>query len=173
MIRRIVARYGRAIDALDRVVLVVSALLLGAVVVLTAIEIIGRNVFRHSSPEAVDVTLALAVLVYFVGYLVLLNRDQDVMMDYFYNRFPARLRGALDAATAVAVLVFFAILLFKSWRLVQLGMNSLHPVFPVPHGIVALPVLAGAVGCVLVALRKALDALLALGGRPDDRERGR
>jgi TRAP-type C4-dicarboxylate transport system permease small subunit len=172
MIRRIVALYGRGIDALDRVVLAVSALLLGVVVVLTAIEIVGRNLFRHSSPEAVDVTLALAVLVYLVGYLVLLNRDQDVMMDYFYLRFPAWLRRALDAATAVAVLVFFAILVFKSWRLVQLGMNSLHPVFPVPHGIVALPVLAGAIGCVLVALRKVLDTLLALGGG-DERERRR
>ena len=173
MIRRIVALYGRAIDALDRIVMAASALLLGAVVVLTAVEIVGRNVFRHSSPEAVDVTLSLAVLVYLVGYLVLLNRDQDVMMDYFYARFPPRMRRVLDAATAVAVLVFFAILLVKSWRLVQLGMNSLHPVFPVPHGVVALPVLAGAAGGSLVALRKALDALLALGGGGREPERRR
>jgi TRAP-type C4-dicarboxylate transport system permease small subunit len=173
MIRRLVGAYGRAIDAFDRVVLAVSALLLGAVVVLTAVEIIGRNVFLRSSPEAVDVTLSLAVLIYFVGYLVLLNREQDVMMDYFYARFPAGLRRALDAATAVAILVFFVILLVKSWRLFELGLSSLHPVFPVPHGIVALPAVVGAAGCVLVALRKALDALLALGGSGEKTDPGR
>ena len=162
MIRRIIARYGVVVDAVDRVVLVITSLLLAVVVVLTAVEIVGRNVFKYSSPGSVDVTLSLAILVYFIGYLVLLNRDQDVMMDYFYLRFPPGVKRVLDAVTALAILGFFVVLLLKSVKLFQLGMNSLHPVFPVPHGVVALPVVIAAIGCVLVALRKTLDTGLAL-----------
>jgi len=168
MIRRIIGGYGAVIDAIDRVVLVLTSLLLAVVVVLTAVEIIGRNVFKYSSPGSVDVTLSLAILVYFVGYLVLLNRDQDVMMDYFYLRFSPGVKRFLDAVTSVAILGFFIVLLLKSVKLFQMGMNSLHPVFPVPHGVVALPIVIAAIGCVLVALRKTLDTGLVLidGGRP-------
>jgi len=162
MIRRIVGAYGRAIDAFDRLISVVSALLLAVVVILTGAEIIGRNLFQYSSPESVDITMSLAVLTYLVGYVVLLNRDQDVMIDFFYRRLPVSAARILDAITSIAITAFFVILLVKSLTLFRMGLYSLHPVFPVPHGIVALPVIVGAAGCLLVAVRKALDATLAL-----------
>jgi TRAP-type C4-dicarboxylate transport system permease small subunit len=167
--RQLIGWYGRAVDAIDRVLAAGMALLLGLVVLLTAAEILGRNVFRYSSPEAVDVTLSLAIVVYLVGYAVLLNRDQDVTMDFFYRRFAPAARRVIDLLTDTAILVFFVVLLMKSHRLFEMGLNSLHPVFPVPHGIVALPALAAGVACVLVALRRTLDSLLVLidgtGGR--------
>ena len=48
-------------------------------------------------------------------------------------------------------------------------MNSLHPAFPVPHGIVALPVLASGIACVLVALRRTLDSAVVLADGKGDR----
>lgn len=160
--RGLIGWYGRVIDAIDRVLAAAMASLLGIVVLLTAVEIVGRNVFRYSSPEAVDVTLTLAIIVYLVGYAVLLNRDQDVTMDFFYRWFSPTSRRVIDLLTDVAILVFFVVLLLKSHRLFQMGLNSLHPVFPVPHGIVALPAVAAGVACVLVAIRRTLDTLLAL-----------
>ncbi len=102
------------------------------------------------------------MLAYLVGYMVLLNRDQDVMIDYFYRRFSAPLQRVADAVTALAILAFFLVLLAKSMTLVRLGLNSLHPVFPVPHGIIALPVVVGAAACVLAALRKAGDKIITV-----------
>lgn len=171
--RRLIQLYGRAIDAIDRVLAAAMALLLGVVVLLTAAEIVGRNVFKYSSPEAVDITLALAIVVYLVGYAVLLNRDQDVTMDFFYRWFSPVTRRVIDLLTDAGILVFFVILLLKSHRLFEMGMNSLHPVFPVPHGIVALPVLAAGIACVLVALRRVLDSLVvAIDGKGDRGGRG-
>lgn len=162
MLRRMIQVYGRAIDHLDRALLVSTSSLLGIVVLLTAVEIIGRNVFKYSSPEAVDITLSVAILVYLLGYAVLLNRDQDVTMDFFYRRFSPAVRRLLDLATDAGILAFFAILLAKSWRLFELGLNSIHPVFPVPHGVVALPAVIAGAACLLVALRRMLDSLLVL-----------
>ncbi len=48
MIRRVFAVYGRANDRIDPVVIAFSSILLGVVVLLTAIEIVGRNVFKYS-----------------------------------------------------------------------------------------------------------------------------
>ncbi|MBL8697082.1 MAG: TRAP transporter small permease [Alphaproteobacteria bacterium] len=161
MIRGAIAFYGRVVDVIDRALMALMATLLGVVVVLSAVEIVGRNAFKHSSPEAVDVTLSLAILVYLVGYAVLINRDEDVTMDFLYRRFSAGVRRAIDLLTALAVLAFFVLLAFKSVKLFQLGLNSLHPVFPVPHGVVALPVVIAAVACTITALRRTLDAALA------------
>jgi len=167
--RRLIFWYGRAVDAIDRVLAAGMALLLGVVVLLTAAEILGRNVFKYSSPEAVDITLAFAIVVYLVGYAVLLNRDQDVTMDFFYRWFAPAARRLIDLLTDAAILVFFVVLLLKSHRLFEMGLTSLHPVFPVPHGIVALPAVAAGVACVLVALRRTLDSMLALIDGADDR----
>ena len=166
--KRAIGIYGAFVDAIDRVVMAFCAVLLGVVVLLTAAEIVGRNVFKYSSPEMVDMTLSLAILVYLLGYYVLINRDQDVTMDFLYRRMAPGMRRWLDALTATGTLVFFVVLTAKSWRLFQLGMNSLHPVFPVPHGVVALPVLIAAAFCVLAALRRLIDSIatLAEGGVP-------
>lgn len=174
--RRLIGWYGHAIDAVDRVLAGIMASLLGIVVLLTAAEIVGRNIFRYSSPEAVDITLALAIVVYLVGYAVLLNRDQDVTMDFFYRWFSPAMQRVIDLLTDAAILAFFVVMLLKSHRLFEMGLNSLHPVFPVPHGIVALPAVAAGIACVLVAVRRTLDSLLALidgtGGRGETGQGG-
>src|SRR4051812_16134870 len=93
---RLLAWYRRLVDALDRSVLVLCVLLLASVVTLSAVEIIGRSFFEASSVVVVDLALQLSILMYFLGYLVLLNRDEDISVDYFYQRFPRRLRRAID-----------------------------------------------------------------------------
>jgi len=158
-LRRALGAYGRAVDALDRVTTVVCALLLAVVVLLTGAEIVGRTVFRSSSVEMVDLALQLAILMYFLGYLSLLNRDQDITMDYFYLRLPARARRVVDLLTAIAIAGFFVLLLVKSIALFRLGLRLSHPVFSVPYALIVTPAVLGAAGGLIVAVRKALDTI--------------
>ena len=140
--------------------MVFCTFLLALVVVLSAVEIVGRTLFAASSIEIVDVSLQAGVLMYFIGYLVLLNRDQDIVVDYFYVRLPKPVRRAIDLFTACAIAAFFALLLFKSIALFRMGLGNHHPVFPIPQAVVSLPAVLGAVGGVIVALRKALDVIV-------------
>jgi TRAP-type C4-dicarboxylate transport system permease small subunit len=160
-LRRAVGFYGRAVDRLDRATTFACALLLATVVLLTAAEILGRTLFASSSVEMVDLALQLAILMYFIGYLTLLNRDQDITMDYFYVRLPVRVRRVVDLLTAIAIAGFFVLLLVKSIALFRLGLRYPHPVFPVPHAVIVIPAILGAAGGLIVALRKALDTILA------------
>jgi TRAP-type C4-dicarboxylate transport system permease small subunit len=104
---------------------------------------------------------------YFIGYLSLLNRDQDIMVDYFYVRFPLRVRRMIDLLAAVAIAGFFLLLLVKSIALFRLGLRFPHPVFPVPNALIVSPAVLGAAGGLLVALRKLLDTLDAQFGSSD------
>jgi TRAP-type C4-dicarboxylate transport system permease small subunit len=167
MYRRLLRLYGRGVDTLDRWTSAFCALLLAAAVFLTGSEIVGRSMFAQSSVEVVDVALQLAIVMYFIGYLSLLNRDQDIMVDYFYVRFPLRVRRAIDLITAIAIAGFFLMLLAKSIALFRLGLRFPHPVFPVPNALIVSPAVLGAAGGLLVALRKLLDTLDAQFGSSD------
>ena len=167
MYRRLLRLYGRGLDALDRGTSAVCALLLAAVVALTGSEILARSIFAQSSVAMVDLALQLAIVMYFIGYLSLLNRNQDIMVDYFYVRFPPSARRIIDLVTAIAVVGFFVVLLVKSIALFRLCLRFPHPVFPVPNAVIVSPALLGSIGGVLVALRKLFDTLDAQFGSSD------
>ena len=157
--RKTLVLYRRFVDALDRATMVFCALLLASVVCLSAIEIVGRSFFAMSSIEIVDLALQFSILMNFIGYLVLLNRNQDIEIDYFYVRLPRSVRRAVDVLVALAIAGFFLLLLIKSIKLLRMGLRFSHPVFPIPQAVVTLPAVLGSAGGLIVAIRKALDVL--------------
>jgi TRAP-type C4-dicarboxylate transport system permease small subunit len=154
---RVLDWYRRAVDALDRATLGFCTFLLATVVVLSGAEIVGRTFFAASSVELVDLSLQLSILMNFIGYLVLLNRDQDISVDYFYVRLPRPVRRAIDILIALAIAAFFLLLLIKSIALFRMGLRFNHPVFPIPQAILAVPAVLGSAGGLIVAIRNALD----------------
>jgi len=155
--------FRRAVDWFDRVIVAFCALLFLAVVLMAGAEVVARNFFQSSSVEMVDLSLQLAILMYFVGYASLLNREQDIRMDYFYLRFPHRVRRFVDVLTWIAIVVFFLLLLVKSIALFRMGLNQRHGVFPIPNAVIIVPAVLGAAAGLLVAVRKLLDAVYSPG----------
>ena len=154
-----VRNLGRLVDRMDRANMAVCAFLFAAIVLLAGGEVIARTLFKSSSVELVDLSLQFAILMYFLGYASLLNRDQDVRMDYFYLLFPRSVRKVLDVLTVLVVASFFLVLLVKSIMLFRMGLNQSHPVFPIPNAVVIVPAVLGAVYGLMVSVRKALDTL--------------
>jgi TRAP-type C4-dicarboxylate transport system permease small subunit len=172
LVSRAIETYGWAVDWLDRMTTALCALLLVAVVALSATEIVARSFFQASSVEVVDLTLQLAILMYFLGYLSLLNRNEDVAIDYFHRRIPTPIRRVVDILAACAIAAFFAVLLVKSVALFRLGLRYNHPVFPIPNAVTITPALLGSLGGLLVAVRKTLDALAGASSPPPARPEG-
>jgi TRAP-type C4-dicarboxylate transport system permease small subunit len=161
-----VALFAGAVDRFERFLLVLCTLMIIVVAVLAATEIVTRTLLRTSSIEVVDLSLQLSIITYFVGYAVLLNRGEDIEIDYFYRRFPAGLRRAVDLFTNIAILIFFAVVFVKSITLFQLGMRFRHPVFPIPNAVVIVPALLGSAVCLLIAFKRALMHLLPASVEP-------
>lgn len=139
--------------------LVLVVLLFVAMVLLNGAEGIGRYVFQASSIYLVETSLVLGTAVYFIGYAVLLKHDEDIRMGYFVERMPPRVAQAVDVLTELGVLVFFVVLAKASWGYFQLTLAMPHTLFPVPQGYVVLPLLAGAVAGVWVAVHRLLLAI--------------
>lgn len=157
--RRLLHVYGLSVDIIDCVVMVACALMLVIVVVLNGIEIITRYFFGYSSLYNAEASLVISALMYFVGYTVLLKRNQDVTLDYFYMKMSLRTRRILDVLLALGTLTFFAVLFEASLRYVRLTSMMEHPVLPIPQSYTTAPILIAAICCLWVALYKVLLAV--------------
>lgn len=158
----------RAVDRLERGATTFGATLLALVVVVAGAELVMRSTTGSSWIEAGDLSMLMALTMYLIGYPALLNRDEDIRMDYFYVWMPWQVRRVLDAATAAAILVFFVILFFKSIALFQLGLRFRHPVLAMPAAVVYAPMMAGALFGLIVAVRKLIDGLADLRTPPTE-----
>jgi TRAP-type C4-dicarboxylate transport system permease small subunit len=157
--RRLLHVYGLSVDFLDRVIMVACALMLVFVVAINGCEIITRYFFRYSSLYSAETSLVISALMYFVGYVVLLKRDEDVTLDYFYMKMPLMVRRAIDLLLSLGVLAFFVILSESSLRYVRLTSMMQHPVMPIPQSYTTAPILVAAICCLWVALYKVLVAV--------------
>ena len=159
MFRRFVHVYGQSVDLLDRFVMAACTLMLVVVVAINGLEIITRYFFGYSSLYSSEGSLVISALMYFVGYAVLLRRDEDVTLDYFYMKFPIRVQRVIDVLLALGILTFFLVLTETSIRYVRLTSMMQHPVLPIPQSYTTAPILVAAVCCLWVALYKVLIAV--------------
>ncbi len=151
--------YERTIALVADVTLWLCVAALVAAVSLNGIEIVARYFFGDSSLYRVEISLELCTALYLVGYLVLLARDEDVRVEYFYERMPPRARLAIDVAIAGGTAWFFAQLSASAFAYYRLTSTMMHPTFPISRGITTLPVLIAAGGCLWVTVYRLLASL--------------
>jgi TRAP-type C4-dicarboxylate transport system permease small subunit len=157
--RRFLRVYGLSVEVLDRVVMSACALMLIVVVVMNGVEIITRYFFGYSSLYSAETSLVISALMYFVGYVVLLKRNEDVTLDYFYMQMSTWTRRILDVLLAAGTLTFFAVLFEASLRYVRLTSMMEHPVLPIPQSYTTAPIFIAAVCCLWVAVYRTLVAI--------------
>ena len=162
MIDDFLGRYGRTVRFVADATLWLCVAALAVAVSLNGIEIVGRYFFGDSSLYRVEISLELCTALYLIGYLVLLARDEDVRMDYFYDRLPRRMRLILDFVIAGGTAWFFFVLLQSSLVYYRLTSTMTHPTFPISRGITTLPVLIAAGGCLWVAVYRLLASVRGL-----------
>jgi TRAP-type C4-dicarboxylate transport system permease small subunit len=152
MHRTILNYWGKCVDVADRWLLVFCVVLIVVVVVLNAVEIVTRYFFGYSSPVSMELAVSLSSWMYFLGYAVLLKRDEDVRMQFFFDRLGPKTRCLIETGTNVLIVVFFGVALIKAVEFYGMTSVMTHPAFPVKQSYFVLPVLLGAAVCLWVAL---------------------
>jgi len=152
MHRTILKYYGMSVDLADRWLLSLCVLLLFVVVGLNAVEIFTRYFLGYSSPVSMELAVSLSSCMYFIGYAVLLKRDEDVRMQYFFDRLGPRTRSLIETATNILIVVFFVLILAKTIEFYRITSVMMHPVFPIKQSYSVLPILLGGAICLWIAL---------------------
>ncbi|MHC5655546.1 TRAP transporter small permease [Stappia sp. ICDLI1TA098] len=105
---------GRAVAIAGRVLHVLAALILLAMMLVTFVDVIGRYLFNAPLPGAFELTEVLLALVIFVGLPIVTARRDHVTVDLVTARLPRLPRAVLARLALAATAVILAIL---AWRL--------------------------------------------------------
>jgi C4-dicarboxylate transporter DctQ subunit len=157
----------RAAAVLTRLGGAISALLILAVLVLTAISVFNRYVLGKPIMAVDESTGFLVVTIVMLGAAEALRRDDHIRIDLVYERFGPRGRWWLDLWSCATVVAFGALLMVTAWHTVvfsrMFGAYSTG-YLSMPMWIPQSTMIAGAVLLCIAALARAFR-LVAERGR--------
>jgi|GEM_PF-1544773 TRAP-type C4-dicarboxylate transport system permease small subunit len=152
MYLRFLKGYQYALTLLEKILMVICILLLLIVVFLYAVEIFTRYFLHYSSTVSAELGLILMTWMYFLGFVILFKRGEDVVMEYFFRLLPPRARELLEWLIQGAILLFLTVLTWKAIQFYFMTSTMEHPFLPIRYSYTVQPVLAGSILAILVSL---------------------
>lgn len=138
--------------AINRVVILMAALMAVMMVSSLCAEVFFRYILRHSLPWSEEVALLLFTWVVLLVGSIGVREGFHVRITLFVDWLPARLRDWLERITLLAILGFGVLIFFAGWGMMMRNWLQVAPAMRYP-----LPLLYGA-----VPMMGALIALHAL-----------
>lgn len=114
---QLLRRFARAITALNRVLFLISALLMAVVVPVMMYEVISRYVFNSPTTWGMELAVLLFGPYFLLGGPYLLHLGGHVSLDLFHRRLRPSSRRIMDAIHLVIIIVFCVILFSYAWPL--------------------------------------------------------
>jgi TRAP-type C4-dicarboxylate transport system permease small subunit len=144
--------YKHILDIMEKVLMVICALLFAGVVTLSAIEIFTRYFLNYSSTISGELGLILMTWIYFLGFTILFKRGEDVVMEYFFRRLPNGIRRFVEWLTHLAILIFLSTLVWNSIKFYRMTSTMEHPFLPIKYSYTVQPILVGSFLALVVAV---------------------
>lgn len=126
-----------------------SAFLLFVLMMITFVDVVGRNLFNHPLNGASEMTEIVLALVIFLMLPHVARRNQHIVIDLIENVIKPRMVVVLDALAAVLSAVMFALIAWRCWvladRAVEYGDRTAALAIPVGPVMYGMAILAGVV----------------------------
>ena len=152
MYQKILNGYKWFLDLLDKGLMFVCALILSFVIIIYTIEIFTRYCLNYSSTVTGELGLILMTWMYFLGFVILFRRGEDVIMEYFFQRFSTRIRNVIEWVTCWAIFTFLLVLVWKSFHFYTVTRMMEHPFLPIKYSYTVQPILVGSVLALIVSV---------------------
>ena len=122
--------------------------------VLVFINVVTRYIFGFSFATTEEVSTFLMIWITYIGAGLALREGRLAAIDLFQDLLPVKLRLAMRTFLGVAILVFFGILAYYGFKMVQFGWAQETWATQIPRGIpyLAIPIGAAVFGLHLVLM---------------------
>lgn len=152
----------------------IVAFLMLALIVVVTIQIVGRGIFRISTPWSEEVSKYILIWMTFLGSPVVLYRGEHLMVDLFYVKFAPRVRQWVHLFSDLFILVFCGYLEYFGIMLClnKVVLRFVSPAAGIPRVYIysALPV--GAALMLIYNLYDIGNTILILLGKKEDNTAG-
>ena len=112
---RLISVVLRAVDRLSEGIGLLVSVLMPAMVVVLAIEVVARYVFDSPTLWAYDTAIFMFGYTGLLGGAYALKRKEHINVDLFYTRFSPRGKAVLDVITGLLFFFFMALVVVYGW----------------------------------------------------------
>lgn len=149
----------RALSLTARIGLTISVLLLFAITILVAGQVLMRNVFSLGLPWADELARWFGIMLIYFTIPHLLLRGQHITVTLLPDRLTGRLRAAVLLIGELGVAVFAIISLFAFQAFLERAARFTTPAMNMPNLIFYMPAVIGIVLLALIAILRVLTIL--------------
>lgn len=167
-------RFERFLEGVERVIGIVTEVLLAGVLVTGTWGILARYLPIPQPIWLSQMGVFLGMWMYFLGFILAAKGEEYIFIEYLDRFFSPRLRAALDFVFHLGMITFSVVVVVAGWPLQVLQSRMMVTSFPLPQNTYSLSVLVSFALIVPILLYYAwvrLKRLLALFG-PEGRASG-
>ena len=139
MDRSFMEKYKRFVDGLEHIELWISALLLGAIMIITLSEVASRYLFNRPFPWALELSILIITYVVFLGAPPLYKGRSLVILEFIFKRLPPRAQRILSFLWEILIGIFFSYLLIASYAFFSVQLRYRSPALDIPFAFFTLP----------------------------------
>lgn len=159
-------RIERLIDTLERLLIVVVAVLMSALALLVCWQVFARYVLRASPFWVEELVVTFMMWIGLLGAAALVWRGSHMSLELLTKRLPEGAQPWAEALTDLVIAAFAAFLAVQGWVLASATMSSAMATVPLPVGVsyLVLP-LSGVLMIVFALARAARTLTVHISGR--------
>ncbi|MBV9860427.1 MAG: TRAP transporter small permease subunit [Alphaproteobacteria bacterium] len=147
----------RLVAAIERAVAALTALLLAAIVLANAAEIVSRGVFSHSILWLYESNLLIANWLYFLGMCLVYARHKDITLDFILYLVRGRARPLYLIAVNLVGIGTFAVIGWYGVVLMRLQLPFRTTGYGIPNALFTLPLVLACGFIGLIIVKQSLD----------------
>ena len=165
--KRFLCVYHKACNILFNALVAVCGVAVLLMMILVAIDIVGRNTSLFRTIAASELSGYLLVLVVFFGMAYTLKDDGFIRVTVLYGKFTGKVKYSLDILINLIALAFCSFLLYYSWKMVALSFVQKvvsQGILQVPIWLPQVTIVLGTAVTLLFLIGNILDAIAGLAG---------
>lgn len=155
------------LDLIERVTLVICAILLAVMTGVIFLLVITRNFLEFSYPWSEEITRFMLIWLVFLAAAALVYRQDHISLDLLPNALPPKLRALMLALINSLIFLVVAVLTQQSWNLLESRSGTRSPALDLSLGWVYLAIPVGAALMLIFSAHRVWANLRVLAGRSD------
>jgi TRAP-type C4-dicarboxylate transport system permease small subunit len=159
--------YGKFLDILEKILSVILAILLAAMVLIFCYQVFLRYVLHGANAWSEDLTRYLFVYTVLLGAGIATRKASHLTVDMFIDLLPKRVKAGIQIIFCGLIYFFLFFLFTEGMSLVQNTMKSISASLRVPMAYFYLAIPIGAVLMMLNLFEYLCHRILILVGRED------
>jgi TRAP-type C4-dicarboxylate transport system permease small subunit len=135
-----------------RILSAATVLILAGIVLVPIAQVVMRGVFGLPFVGAEELTRFLLICLIFVGYPLVVETGENIVMGEIKSSLPTRLRNVVNLAISISAVGVTLFLAYVTWANIFKNLNNTTPTLGIPFWIFLAATLFGFAGAAVVHL---------------------